>query len=811
MIQFTARRRVPTALLMAVPLVLFTGVSFAAEPKLESITPSAFRVGETKVVKILGEGMESARELVFYQDGIECLEIMADDNFEATAKIRVDKDAKVGSAACRLLTADGFSNVKTLRLTDLPLIIEPERVSEEAPISLEYGSGIAVYGTLESGQYDQYALELNEGDPCTVVVDAVRLGGNLLDTVLKVYSPTGQLIAFVDDTSLYRQDPYLRFVAKDAGQYIIEVHETNYDGSDGSHYLLYVGDMPAPAILYPPGGQVGQTLEATTISEDFAKSESEIFQLEPLEASVDGWFDYRLERDGKRAPTGIRMRVSSFPNILESELNNDVKSVLGEVNSIPAAFCGIIETSGDVDCFAFHADAGTSVRFESFAQRLGAPIDTLIFITDDEGNILVSGDDWMCHDSLFDFKPKRSGTYVLHVTDKLGDGYPNGVYRVEATFTKPTITAFLPRPERTTQAGQSVAIPQGNRALVNIAVRRELIEGDAQVNFGNLPAGVEISSTTIPADQYWMPTIASADKSAKIGGKLASTVVSINAGEETITGGFTQAIDLVAGTADTLFYGVDVRRIPVAVVDPIPFKVELENPKTSLAFGGTFALKIRAEREPGFDEPLIIKLPFLPPWVTCEPEALIPAGVTEIEHLLTADLQAENRVWPMVVTAEVDVKNASADMSNLRGKQVASQLVDLVIDASPITGRFEPIAAEQGQQIEIICACTVTGPIPQRMEAILEGLPNRVTCEPVILEGETAEIVFALKLAVDAPVGTFKSLACRLSGQLEGQPVSYVVAHETVLQIAEPGKLVRGSSGELLSPLEALRQKNLRP
>jgi len=48
-------------------------------------------------------------------------------------------------------------------------------------------------------------------------------------------------------------------------------------------------------------------------------------------------------------------------------------------------------------------------------------------------------------------------------------------------------------------------------------------------------------------------------------------------------------------------------------------------------------------------------------------------------------------------------------------------------------------------------------------------------------------------------------LQCRLQGTLSGQPVSFVVAVGTKLQIAAPGRLARSDSGELLSPLEALR------
>jgi hypothetical protein len=797
------------ALLAALSGVVLASCLNAAEPKIDSITPSVISVGETRSLKIVGEGLSSLRDLVFYQEGLECGDIQTDGDFAATATIRVIDGTKPGSVPFRLLTDSGFSNVKTLRLTDLPLMIEPDRKADSESVGIECGAGLAIYGTLKSGEYDRYALHLEADESCTAVVDAVRLGGLLLDTILKVYDPSGSMIASVDDTSLYRQDPFLQFTAKVAGEYVIEVHECNYDGGEDSHYVLYVGDMPAPAVVFPPGGHVGQALQVVTIPENGVRSPT--YQLPPLEAGEDGWMEHRLDHQGKRSPTAVRLRASPFPNVLEAGDNESAKSVLDRVSNVPIAFCGIIERSGDIDCFAFEAEAGKAIRFESFAERVGAPLDSIVSIIDREGVELVSGDDWMCHDSLVDFKPKYSGIYVLRVADKLGKGSADSVYRVEASFLEPKATVFLPRPDRASQTGQSIAVPLGNRAVANIGIRRDFVDGDASLAFENLPAGVTAPTWQIPSDQFWMPVVLSASEDAKFGGAMVQIRGTIRSGEGVVEGGFAQAIDLVAESADRLFHGVQVDRVPVAVVDPVPFRVELEAPESELAVGGTLAITIRVIREPGFTEPVLIKVPFLPPWVTCESEALVPVGVDEIQHELKAYRQADSRTWPMVVTAEVDARKASGDVSKLRGRQVASQLVPLTIAPSPISGRFEPIAAEQGETVEMKCLCNVSGVIAQPLTATLEGLPNRVTSNPVMLTGDVSEVTFDLKVADDAPIGTFGSVRCRLSGVLNGQSVSYVIAHETPLQIAAVGKLARGSSGEVLSPLEALQQKKSRP
>ena len=133
-------------------------------------------------------------------------------------------------------------------------------------------------------------------------------------------------------------------------------------------------------------------------------------------------------------------------------------------------------------------------------------------------------------------------------------------------------------------------------------------------------------------------------------------------------------------------------------------------------------------------------------------------------------------------------------------------MVEIQVAKSPVAGTFAPLATEQGQTLEATCALQFSGSVPADATAVLEGLPNRVTAKQIQVAGTPGMIKFELEVSPDAPVGTFDSLQCRLSGQLEGQPVSYVVAPGTKLQIAEPGRLARGDSGELLSPLEALRQ-----
>jgi hypothetical protein len=140
---------------------------------------------------------------------------------------------------------------------------------------------------------------------------------------------------------------------------------------------------------------------------------------------------------------------------------------------------------------------------------------------------------------------------------------------------------------------------------------------------------------------------------------------------------------------------------------------------------------------------------------------------------------------------------------------VASQLVTLHIADPPVTGRLATTATEPGKTINLACELDWTGEVPDRLTAVLEGLPNRVRAEPVTIAKADRRATFSVACEGTAPLGTFSGLVCRLSGVVRGQEVSFCVGRGGVLKIEPPGKVVVDDSGRVLSPLEALRRSQL--
>jgi hypothetical protein len=95
------------------------------------------------------------------------------------------------------------------------------------------------------------------------------------------------------------------------------------------------------------------------------------------------------------------------------------------------------------------------------------------------------------------------------------------------------------------------------------------------------------------------------------------------------------------------------------------------------------------------------------------------------------------------------------------------------------------------------------------MTATLEGLPPRARAEPVEVRPGSRRFEFRVSVAPTTPVGEHDSLVCRLDGAVRGRAVVYRVGRGGLLKVNPPGVAPTGADGRPLSPLDALRLKEL--
>lgn len=822
-----------------------------APPSLESMEPSVGTIGPEFSVLATGSGFERFKNVLFYDEGIELQrhEVISDN--ELKLWLKSEANASPGRYYFRIVTTDGISELRALTLTPYPLLIE-QRETQDAEQTIARDiqhPNITLLGCLEEGDRDRYTAAYTKGERVSVEVEAVRLGYVLLDTIIAVYDPTGKEVARMDDTPLYKQDPFITFVAETSGNYTIEVRETAYEGDNRSKYAIHIGNFIRPSFVFPLGGPIGESTELS-IEGDYAGAAT-ISVVPDSRLTEKGLF---LSEKENQSPTAIPFRAVPFGNFIEHEPNDTpevpvVTPDSSSISNLPVAFNGLLERPGDADCFAFRVEAGKIYVFEAYADRLGSLADTFISVVDQEGNILVSNDDGYTHDSRLEFRAPETETYFLRVTDKLANGDWRFVYRVEATERLPIVTSFLPRQIRRSQEGQTVQVPQGNRTLTKFGLQRIFFDGAVDGEFLGLPEGVRTSPITVESDVFWAPVVVSADDDAKIDGQLISATVSTgNDASSTFRGGFSQIVDLVDGPADAIYHQASLDRLAMSVTRRVPFKVDLIPPTTALPLDGSLELKVKVTREYGFVGPIEISLPVLPPDTYAEAEIEIPADQTEAIYTIHSLPETSERTWTLCCEAQASAK-ARADASgtvergsmelstnlssegsgednnaketpesesvvelmtgsDLANVKICSELVRLPIAASPIKGTLKQIAGEQGTTIQVLCQVEwdVNRELPEELTITLEDLPNRVAAEPIAWRGEK-EIQIPLHLDPTAPLGTFESVYARMHGKINGQNVSFNIGRGTTLTIAPPGKLMRNEKGEALSPLDTLRNR----
>jgi hypothetical protein len=800
-----------------IPLCLAASPALGGSPSLECVAPGVGQRGTEFQLHLKGAGLAEAAELMLYSAGVECAGLEVTSDNEVTARIRAGNHCLPGTYPFRLRTKQGLSELRVFRITPFPVVAEAEpnsAVSEAQVVP----PNVTIAGVIEAGDVDCFELTLRRGDRLSAEVEAIRLGGPMLDTLVAVFGPDGKKIVSVDDTPLFRQDPFVTIVAPADGRYVVQVRETSFDGDENSRYALHLGTFPRPAYVYPAGGQAGQTVRVR-----FGGDASGDFQQEVrLPDTPVGRHGLFATHQGLASPTPNPFRVSEFANVLEPD--NNAQGDVRQGVELPVAFNGILSRAGDIDQFPFRAAQGGVWQFEAFAARLGSPIDSLISISDASGRVLVANDDDGTHDSRLVFTAPHDGEYVLSITDKRGEGGVNFVYRVEAAESRPCVAAFLPRPNRLSQDRQAIVVPQGNRVMALVGTQRPGFDGTVRLAARGLPTGVSFWEADVPLDMFCVPVVFEAGAEAPLAGALAEVLATGESTRATVAGCFIQVVDLIAGSADTLFASVEVDRLAVAVVEKYPFTVALEDPQTALAQDGTIALAIRVERTADFDGAVDVSFPFLPPWIDGPEKITVAADQTTAVFRLRSFPQAKPQTWrlcaeaiassgsarPMGVEVGAGIpvrrRNAKGGGSSGPATPVSSKLVALQVSTSPVTGTIGTVVTEQGRDVKLVCELKTRAALPQQMTATLEGLPNRVAAEPVTVSGDERSVVFTVKVDPTAPVGSFPSLVCRLSGAIDGHEVSYCTGRGGILRIERAGALVTDDAGRALSPLEVLRK-----
>ena len=731
---------------LLVGLVLWSIPSWAVNPSIGEILPRGAARGAKATVTITGSGLADAVDLVFHESGIKLVSLKAEGDTKLTCELDIAADCPLGTQAIRVHTKSGMSNLRLFSVGALKEIDEKEPNNDPAKAEV-VPLGTTINGVVTSEDVDYFAVTLEAGARLAAEVEALRLGGQLFDPKLRLFDASGHELVSEDDTGLMAQDAAIVFTAAQAGRYVLAVSESAYGGSGDFYYRLHVGQFPRPLAYLPMGGTAGTKVDVKWLGDPGITTQSVTLPAGPVDASFPLYAQSALGV----SPTPVQFRLSAFPVTLEVEPNNEAaKATAGPA---PGAFDGVIDPAGETDWFKFDAKKGQVFQARVWARALGSALDSVLTFGKADGATIAGDDDSAGIDSQLRITIPEDGTYTLSVRDHRMRGGPLFTYHIE-------LTPVLPKLELGVLENlpAMLTVPQGNRALVLVSVKREDFDGPVTISAGELPAGVTAEAQPVPAGQTVCPMIFSAAGDAAVGAGLTMLNAVWSQDGKEAKGGLNYPVELIYGANRTIFLTHPVKRLALAAAEKAPFSIEIAQPKVPVVKNGSMELRVVAHRAEGFKGAIDLRMPWAPSGIGSG-TASIPGDASEGKLHIDASGGAAVGTWKIALVGSSSGYTLSTPFSPV---EVAEPWVTFEVGNSE---------TDQGKPVDVVVKVNQTHDYTGTYKAQLLGLTKGVTTTELDLTHDTKELKFPLTVAADSPVGKFPGVFVRVTLQANGEPI----------------------------------------
>lgn len=767
---------------MKLPWLLFfssTIFSGATEPIISSLIPRGGQLGSIQEVVLTGERLEDALEIFFYKPGIMTQSLKVENSKTLRASFKISPDAEIGQHELRVRTSKGMSKLVTFWIGPFPGVEEKEPNS-----SLEDAQVIRMNSTINgvalNEDVDYFEINATEGQRISVEVEAIRLSGPLFDPFVAILDENFFELAACDDSELLLQDSTLSVTAPKTAKYFIEMRDSSYQGNPTHHYRLHVGSFPRPLVVTPAGGEIGEAVEFTFLGDP----KGPFKKILRLPDTGRDFLAYHHQEEGSRSPSPNRIRLSRFPSIAEVEPNDSLSKATRTESCIPLAFDGIIEKDGDVDCFRFQAKKGDRYYIRAHARSVGSPLDPMLNLYEGDGKSIRGNDDGNNGpDSLITHTFNRDGEYILRITDHLGRGGPLHAYRIETEKMEAEISASIPMfANRDSQSRQMIPVPRGNRSGTSFTISRKNFSGALDFIASNLPKGVSVSVPHVPSSFTSIPVLFSAAPEAPLNQSLAEFAITHRDEDQnrTLFGKYHHKVDWVYGPPNNrTYYESSFEVMPIAVVEPVPFRVRLHPPAVPIVRGGSLSLKVEVIRDANFSKEIVVKLLSKPPGIGAKSSLRIPAKDSIGYYPLTANGGTPIGTWEIALQGEAAAEGG--------GKMLAaSDFIKLIVEEPYLSMKINMAAIQRGRKGEVICDLSINRPFEGLAKAELKGLPPFSESDQVEFDSNASQIRFPVATEEKAQAGLTKNLFCFVRVPYAGNLITHSVGHGGQIRLDNP-------------------------
>lgn len=697
---FTMIRGTGLSCIVVTALMGLARVGRAAAPILLAVEPPCGQAGTRPEVVLRGFRLADVEEILCHEPGVKTKILGPAERWMpggdgpngrecVRAAIEIPVDAPPGNVHLRIRTRSGLSNPRSFHVNRLPIIARKNgNIDRDHPqtLPLEY----TLWGNLAENETHWFACDLAAGQRVNLELLGLRISPTYIDARIRVFSPDGSLLVDADTSPSYYHDPACGFRARAAGKHLVSIDETRngVDQNDSRYglgsdcfYVLHAGDYPQPRSLFPLGGHCG-TEVLFTLSGDLAGQWSQVARLPsqptfgkgPVGALHGAWpfrppdalYPVRADATGREV-MGVGplfFMASGHTTVAEQPDHADAQ----HAQPLPAgavAVDGTIAKPGEVDWYRIQGspDRGSldeEYTVEVFARRLRSPLDPLLkaFPAGLDG-IPVESDDRMAYDvdSTLRVRIKPEGCLVS-VTDSLERGDAAFGYRLTVQETSPAAVLTTAPIETQTllplfKTGQQVAVPRGNRMLVLLRTLTEngfnapLVIG-SRPGSRRLPKGVKSEPARIASPATFYPVVFTAAADAALAASFIEPVGKTPDGQ---TIEFHQEIGLIYGHPAQTAWNLQVfRNLAVATVEPLPFGIDVASESGRAVAGTKTNLLVKVRRDTGWQKPLTVMFPCLPPHCTL---GMVEMSADEEKATAALEVAADCPPgrWPIVAVA----------------------------------------------------------------------------------------------------------------------------------------------------------------
>jgi hypothetical protein len=624
--------------------------------RFDRLTPLGGAAGTTVDVEVIGADLEDVKTLLFDHPGLKAT-FLKDRRF----RVSIAADVPPGTYDVRLVGRFGVSNPRLFSvshgLTD---------VAKQSP--KEGGQRIAVNsaanGICDGNREDVFRFPAKKGQRVVIECQAGKLDSHM-DATLTLSSAAGKLLASNGD--YHGRDPLIDFVAPEAGDYLIGLHDLSYRG--GYPYRLIVSDRPQVENVFPRAAQAGRPTELSVFGRNLGPGSKpslwRIFDL-PLDevkqtvtppADVLSLGTYRFfehPTDHSVLPTaatctlrGFQFRpkfgntfanaqtllLSDTPVTLEAEPNDTPDKA--QPIKLPAVVSGRFDRERDADWYEFETAEAGAYSFEVYCERIGGQADPYLVVADDKGNRVAELDDYGHRINAFDGH-LRDPSGMVNLAGKkkyrvlVQDRYRRGGarYQYVLTVSKPVPDFFVATIHSQNPGPAGTTIRRGGAAYLDVIIHQcGGFNGPITLTAEGLPPGLHAAPTTIRGNNRGTFVFWADDNAAEWTGavKLFATAKE---------GGRTLRREVRpytrVWTDANLGSSRPTRELILAIRDSAPFALQFAPERVEVEAGKKAEMKLRlARRWPDFKSKLTVLPQALPGYLRMD-NAEIAAGKDEI-------------------------------------------------------------------------------------------------------------------------------------------------------------------------------------